>query len=461
MRLIQETRLEQKLSPQLIQSLKLLQLPTLELERFLKQELDTNPLLEEIQTAEVSQEQALQETREDTADQFDEQEWRRVIADSSDVGGRGFRPDTSREFEDLPQPAEIGLQEHLLDQLNYTELKGQELILAEEIIGNINEDGYLTSAVEEIAERTGSSKGDVESVLSIIQTFDPSGVGARDLGECLSIQLREKDLENTVLMALVEEHLDDLQHHRYSVIAKAQDIYESDVQSAVEELSHLNPKPAAGRFGSTAKTIIPDLIVEKVDGKYVVLFNDTSLPRLRISSLYKEILAKDSEANEDTKKYVVEKLNGARWLMRAIQQRRSTMLKVMEYIVKAQYEFLERGLLHLKPMTLQEVADAIGMHVSTVSRVTNGKYVQTPQGVFELKYFFGGRIENKEGKAASNKAIKERIERLVKEENGQKPLSDQKIVEILQQEGFEIARRTVAKYRDQMGILPARYRKQY
>jgi RNA polymerase sigma-54 factor len=286
-------------------------------------------------------------------------------------------------------------------------------------------------------------------------------VGARDLGECLAIQLRERGEENTILMALVEEHLDDLQHHRYSVIAKAFDLLESHVQQAVEELSRLNPRPAAGRFGSVARTILPDLLVEKVDGRYTVLFNDRSLPRLKISPLYKEILARDSEAGEDTRKYVLEKLNGARWLMRAIQQRRSTMVKVMEYIVRAQYEFLDRGIMYLKPLTLQEVADAIGMHVSTVSRVTNGKYVQTPQGIFELKFFFGGRIENKEGKDASNKAMKERIERLVKEEDGRKPLSDQKIVEILQQDGYEIARRTVAKYRDAMGILPARYRKQY
>ncbi len=461
MRLVQETRLEQKLSPQLIQSLKLLQLPTLELERYLKAELETNPLLEEVPTAEVSTQQALEEQRNATDDHFDEQDWRQVIADASDVGGRGLRADTSREFEELPQPAETSLQEYLLGQLNLTELEGRERKVAEEIIGNISEDGYLATPIEEIADSIEAESGLVEKILTVVQGFDPSGVGARDLGECLAIQLRELGEENTILMALVEEHLDDLQHHRYSVIARALDLLESDVQGAVAELAQLNPRPAAGRFGAAAKTIIPDLLVEKVDGSYLVLFNDRSLPRLKISSLYKQILARDSEAGEDTRQYVLDKLNGARWLIRAIAQRRSTMVKVMEYIVRAQYDFLERGILHLKPMTLQEVADAIGMHVSTVSRVTNGKYVQTPQGVFELKYFFGGRIENKEGKDASNKAIKERIERLVKEEDGRKPLSDQKIVEILQQEGYEIARRTVAKYRDAMGILPARYRKQY
>jgi len=461
MRLVQETRLEQKLSPQLIQSLKLLQLPTLELERYLKTELETNPLLEEVQTAEVSTEQALREQRDATGDQFDEQDWRQIIADGSDVGGRGLRPDTSREFEELPQPAETSLQEHLLSQLNLTDLDGTERTVAEEIIGNINEDGYLAATLEEIAAAIGVDPEAVESVLPVVQGFDPSGVGARDLGECLAIQLRERGEENTILMALVEEHLEDLQHHRITAIAKALDLLESDVQSAVEELSQLNPRPAAGRFGAAARTILPDLLVEKVDGRFMVLFNDRSLPSLKISSLYKEILARDSQASEDTRKYVLDKLNGARWLLRAIAQRRSTMIKVMEYIVRAQYEFLERGIMHLRPMTLQEVADAIGMHVSTVSRVTNGKYVQTPQGVFELKYFFGGRIENKDGRDASNKSIKERIERLVKEEDGRKPLSDQKIVDILQEEGYEIARRTVAKYRDAMGILPARYRKQY
>ncbi len=461
MKLIQETRLEQKLSPQLIQSLKLLQLSTLELEQYMKQELDTNPLLEENQTAEVSQEQAVEENRTETGEQFDEQEWRRVIAEASDVGGRGFKADTSREFADLPQPAEVGLQEHLLNQLNYTDLAGSQLQVAEEIIGNINEDGYLTSTVDEIVESSEFEESDIVGVLEVIQTFDPSGVGARNLEECLSIQLLERELENTILMALVEEHMDDLQHHRYTVIAKALDIYESEVQAAVAELAQLNPKPAAGRFGAAARTIIPDLLVEKVDERFQVFYNDTSLPRLRISNLYKDILARESEASEETRQYIVEKLNGARWLLRAIRQRRSTMLKVMEYIVKAQHDFLEHGVLHLKPMILQEVADAIEMHVSTISRVTNGKYAQTPQGILELKFFFGGRIENKGGKDASNKAIKKQIERLIQEEDSSKPLSDQKIVDILKEQGYEIARRTVAKYRDQMGIQPARFRKQY
>ena len=315
--------------------------------------------------------------------------------------------------------------------------------------------------VEEIAASLEVPIEHVEEVLGIVQTFDPSGAGARDLAECLAIQIREKGLENTILMALVEEHLDDLEHHRYSVIAKALDIDESNVQEAVEDLSHLTPKPAAGRFGTEAHTVIPDMIVEKVDGDFIVVFNDSSLPGLRINSLYRKILAKESDANDETRKYIVEKLNGARWLLRSIQQRRTTMLKVMEYIVKAQRAFLERGVLHLKPMTLQEVADAIGMHVSTISRVTNGKYAQTPQGVYELKYFFSGRIENKEGEDASSRAIKQRIEELVREEDGSKPLSDQRIADTLEEEGYAIARRTVAKYRDQLSILPARYRKKY
>jgi len=459
MRLIQETRLEQKLSPQLIQSLKLLQMPTIELENLLKQELETNPLLEETPREELRQEQ--EEKEDDGSEPFDEQEWREVLASSDEAGGRGYRADRSREFEDVPQPADVSLQEHLLGQLQLSDLPPRDQEIGEEIIGNIDEDGYLITGVEEISETKGVEVEVVERVLSTIQLFDPSGVGARDLRECLMIQLRERGQENTVMMAIVEDHLEDVERHRYTAIARELDIDESDVQEAVEEISHLSPKPAAGRFGTEAKTILPDLIVEKVDGDFVVLFNDSSLPRLRINSLHKKILAKGSEANEETRQYVVEKLNGARWLLRSIQQRRGTMLKVMEYIVRAQREFLERGVLHLKPMTLQEVADAIGMHVSTISRVTNGKYVQTPQGVFELKYFFSGRIENKEGEDISSKAIKERIERLVQDEDGSKPLSDQKIADHLQEDGYEIARRTVAKYRDQLGILPARYRKQY
>ncbi|MFO7768800.1 MAG: RNA polymerase factor sigma-54 [bacterium] len=459
MRLVQETRLEQKLSPQLIQSLKLLQMPTMELENVLKQELETNPLLEEIPREELRQEQP--EKEDDGSEPFDEQEWREVLAGSGEAGGRGHRQDRSRQFEDAPQPADVSLQEHLLRQLQLSDLSTADQAIGEEIIGNIDEHGYLITPVEEIAASAAVDTDDVERVLGTIQLFDPSGVGARDLRECLMIQLREQDLENTVMMAIVEDHLEDVEKHRFTAIARELDIDEADVQEAVKTISRLSPRPAAGRFGTEAKTILPDLIVEKVDGDFVVLFNDSSLPRLRINSLHKKILSRGSDANEETRKYVVEKLNGARWLLRSIQQRRGTMLKVMEYIVKAQREFLERGVLHLKPMTLQEVADAIGMHVSTISRVTNGKYVQTPQGVFELKYFFSGRIENKEGEDVSSKAIKERIERLLRGEDGSKPLSDQKIADRLQEDGYEIARRTIAKYRDQLGILPARYRKQY
>ncbi len=461
MRLIQETRLEQRLSPQLIQSLKLLQLPTLELEAMIKQELETNPLLEEVQRSEPVLELNSPEHDRESAQPFDEQQWREVLAHSSDVGGRGMRPDTSREFDELPQPAETSLQEHLLGQLHLAGLDPADHAVGEIIIGDIDDNGFLKAPLGEIAAQTGVPEEDVLRVLAVVQTFDPPGVGARNLQECLAIQLREKGLENTILMALVEEHLEDLEHHRYSAIAKALDIDEADVQAAVDELALLSPRPAAGRFGSGARSVVPDLIVENVDGEYVVLFNSASLPGLRISNLYREILAKGSQANEETRKYIVEKLNGARWLLRSISQRRSTMLKVMEYIVRVQGAFLERGVLHLKPLILQEVADAVDLHVSTVSRVTNGKYVQTPQGVFELKFFFSGRIENREGEDVSSRSIKERIEHLVRNEDSSRPLSDQKIADRLKEEGYAIARRTVAKYRDLLGILPARFRRQY
>ena len=291
MRLIQETRLEQRLSPQLIQSLKLLQLPTLELEAMIKQELETNPLLEEIQRPEPALELTSPERNRESSQPFDEQQWREVLAHSSEVGGRGLRPDTSREFEELPQPAETSLQEHLLGQLHLAGLDPADNAVGEIIIGDIDDDGFLKVPVEDVAAQAGVLREDVLRVLAVIQTFDPSGVGARNLPESLSLQLREKGLENTVLMALVEEHLDDLEHHRYSAIAKALDIDEADVQVAVDELALLSPRPAAGRFGSGARSVVPDLVVENVDGEYVVLFNSASLPNLRISNLYREILA--------------------------------------------------------------------------------------------------------------------------------------------------------------------------
>jgi RNA polymerase sigma-54 factor len=280
----------------------------------LKQELETNPLLEEVPRQETAEE--LKKEEDVPSDQFDEQEWREVLANADDVGGRGFRPDTSREQEELPQQAEVSLQEHLLNQLYLSDVEEDRYRIGEEIIGNIDEDGYLAVPIDEIASSVAAPSERVDEVLRIVQTFDPSGVGARDLAECLAIQIREKGLENTILMALVEDHLDDLEHHRYSVIARALDIDESNVQEAVEDLSHLNPKPAAGRFGTEARTVVPDMIVEKVDGDFVVIFNDSSLPGLRINSLYRKILAKDSDANDETRKYIVEKLNGARWLLR-------------------------------------------------------------------------------------------------------------------------------------------------
>jgi RNA polymerase sigma-54 factor len=461
MKIVQEGRLEQKLSPQLIASLRLLQLPTAELEAVIKQEVESNPLLEEIPREEASVEElAAQAGTGESAEPFDEQQWREVLTENRDSPDRGYRPDPGRIFDEYPQTAEISLQEHLLAQLQLTDLKEVERRIGEQIIGSIDEYGYLVAPLEEIAETASAGLEDTERILEVIQTFDPSGVGARNLQESLALQLRELGQENTILMAMVEEHLEDLEAHRIGAIAQALDLDESDVEAAVAELAHLNPRPASGRFGPEARMIVPDLIVERVDDEYLVVFNDSSVPGLRINDLYRKMLASDSSAQEETRRYIVEKLNSARWLLRSIQQRRNTMLMVTRYIVNAQQAFLERGRLYLRPMNLQEVADAIGMHVSTISRVTNGKYLQTPQGVFELKYFFSGRIENKGGEDVSSKAIQERIERLVGEEDPNHPLSDQKIAKMLQQDGFEIARRTVAKYRDQLGIRPARFRKQ-
>lgn len=300
---------------------------------------------------------------------------------------------------------------------------------------------------------------EAEKMLEVIQNFDPPGVGARDIRECLLLQLKHAGREGSRVHAIVRDHFDDLVNHRWAEIARALGISVREVQDAADEIAQFDPKPGLRYSPSRDEYVIPDLIVDKIDGEYMVFLNDTSLPRLRISRAYQEIARNKDQFRGKNKEFIANKLNSAQWMIQAIEQRRQTMLRVMHFIVDRQRDFLEKGVQHLRPLTLREVADAIGMHESTISRVTNEKYVQTPRGVFPLKFFFSSGLSTTTGEDISARGVKDKIAKLVADEDPRQPLTDQAIVEILKSEGVQIARRTVAKYRDQLGILPARMRK--
>ena len=484
-RLTQTTSLQQKMAPQLIQSLRLLQMATLELEQLIQQELEINPLLEiaeemdqdgeeEGEDAEAESDDETDELEEDLDeleelefeetdldnDQFDEDDWSEYLNDA----GYSSSPeefDPNVEEWDNDGASQKSLEDDLRDQLLLTDLSGADLSIGEYIIGNIDEDGFLCTQVEDITNILGVEVQDVERVLQIVQSFDPPGVGARDLRECLMIQLREQGEEDSLAMVVVRDHLDDLINRRYSKVCRALGVEKDELGEALEVISGLNPKPGfTPEPRVNLNLVVPDLEVQKVGDDYIVSLTDRNVPSLRVSPIYRTLLNQSEKAGREAKKFVVDRLNSAKWFIAAIYQRRTTMLKVMRCIVESQREFFDLGLGHLRPMVLQEVADKVSMHVSTISRVSNGKYVQTPHGVFELKYFFDGGLSRDDGgEDISARSVKEKIAKLIHEEDSQSPLSDQKIADILKKEGIDIARRTVAKYRDQMNINPARYRR--
>ena len=466
MQLTQTLSLQQKLAPQLIQSLQLLQLSALELEQLIKQELELNPVLELEEDEEPpSQEEAPDEEErpdeEELTSDFDEEDWTKYLEDAYEMGSRDFGEFEKRDEEEYrrePKETET-LMDRLLFQLRMSVSTPKEQQIGEFILGNLNGDGYLTCPVDEIAESLSVPVEDVERVLEIIQTFDPPGIAARDLRECLMIQLTEKGLEDSLAMKIVRDHFEDWIKWHHPQLAQDLNISEDELRDALEVISSLNPKPGAELFAEEPRTIVPDVTVEKIDGEYIVILNDRFAPSLRISPAYVALLKDPKTTSSEAKTFILERLNRARWLINSIEQRRSTILKVMNAIIRNQRDFLENGIHYLKPMVLQDVADEIGMHASTVSRVTSGKYVQTPQGVFELKFFFDSKLASMEGEELSVKSVMDRIRHLIEHEDPQMPLSDQQIGDLLNQEGIDIARRTVAKYRDNMRIPSARYRK--
>jgi len=478
----------------------MLYMPMMDLQQHLKQELLANPFLELLEPEEETPEQKDSEQEKEQKEKEEEMDWEEILLNGFEVGG------TREQYEQLEYTEPVTVEtkdliDHLREQLQMMTLSPRQLLLAEEFLGNINEEGYLAASLEEIqgsvnqlveghfsadgegetaveAEAETGAEGEdappapalpadaplyttaeVEEMLAVIQKLDPPGVGARDLRECLLIQLREQKDTESLTFRLVDEAFPDLIAHRWNDLAKRFGVEPAAVQGAADGLARLDPKPGLKYANQNDGYIIPDLIVEKIANRYQVFLNDTGMPRLRLSRSYQEIARDKKKMTPENREFIASKMNSANWMIQAIEQRRQTMLKVMNFIVDRQRDFFEKGIEYLKPLTLREVAEVINMHESTVSRVTNEKYVQTPRGVLPLKFFFSSALATASGEEASARSIRAKLQKMVGEEDSAKPLTDQQIVHLFQEQGIQIARRTVAKYRDQLGILPARMRK--
>ncbi|MBD3392347.1 MAG: RNA polymerase factor sigma-54 [Chitinivibrionales bacterium] len=460
-------KLQQKLSFQMIQSLKLLQVNTLQLEQLLKTELEMNPVLETTDELEEAQEQEpeKEETEEDKELEVgeDEIDWEEYLEDGFDLTENASR-ETERETDHYEPTAvyQATLEEHLNNQLAEKSIPEKIRLLVQFLIGCLDNDGYLRIPLDQIAEETQTSIYDLEEALNVIWSMEPPGLGARTLQECLVLQLRRQKMFDSLAMRIVVETWDLFEKLKVPEIARTFGVEVRDVQAALDVIKRMHPKPGYLVSPERSSTIIPDLIVEKVDGDFVVSLNDRSVPSLRISRAYANMLKRGSKVKKDVKKYVREKFNGATWLIRSIEQRKSTMLRVMYAIIDKQRDFFEKGPPNLNPLRLQDIADIVDMHISTVSRVTSNKYVQTQHGIYELKYFFTEAVgQDADGADISSERIRNRIRELVEGENPKKPLSDQKIADILSREDLKVARRTVAKYREQLKLLPARLRQKY
>jgi RNA polymerase sigma-54 factor len=494
-------RLTQKLimTPQLQQAIKLLQLSRLELQQVLSQQLMENPLLEEIQAeaeaADVGTGDEAEEKRgidqPDAGEPDDPQaEGSEKLEDLSPADWEDYfdndrltapteYPSASQEEyasyeQTLAKPT--SLEEHLLWQLGLCELSEEGKAVGRIIIGNIDDDGYLRTALAEIAADARVPVEKVESVLEHVQTFDPAGVGCRDLRECLLIQIRHLNrglrrsvrgtqgtLTGSLVEAIVANHLKDLEKKRYDRIARALGVSLQEVCEATRVIEGLEPKPGRPYFTADNHVVVPDVFVMKSEGEWVVVLNEDGLPRLRISSYYKRLMANKSSHADGTRAYLEEKLRGAQWIVRSIEQRNKTIVKVVQSIVKFQENFFDIGIEHLKPLVLKQVAEDIGMHESTISRVTANKYLYCPQGLLPLKFFFNAGIQRSDQDAdeLSSVTVREMIRKMVAEEDAQHPLNDQEIVARLQRDHIVIARRTVAKYRSEVHIPPARQRKRF
>jgi len=482
------------MTPKLQQALKLLQMPAIELQQMLKQEIMENPLLEEVEDyeeivedneeagearAEGDATPAEAETPAETApvDAAEEDrdvkpvegeagaetvDWDEYFNDGFDLGNSAAEEEHKEEFFEKVPVAKQSFTDQLMGQLRIATDDTVMLAIGDYLIGSLDEGGYLTCDLDEVASTFNAPIEQVDRVLELIQSFDPPGVGARNLQECLLLQLRYRGLEDSPAALIVRDHFDEFKQKKYVEIARKLHLSIQDIQDQCKLISTLDPRPGLEVVIEDPKYVIPDLVVDNIDGKYVVYLNDRNIPRLRVSQHYHDELMREvRDGDSQAREFINARLKSAKWLIQTIEQRRRTMVKVMECIVRKQRDFFDRGTAFLKPLTLQQVASEINMHESTVSRVTTNKYVQTPRGVFELKFFFSSSLGTQDGGEVSAKSAKDKIRRIIEGEPERTPLSDQKIADILKKDGLNIARRTVAKYREQLNILPARMRKTF
>jgi RNA polymerase sigma-54 factor len=471
---VQRLSLQQILAPQLQQSLHLLQVPALELSALVHEELQQNPLLEEEPKDEprLEDEGRAEATPADAATDAEferefqtlaklDDEWREYFAQTSSFRSRSPEQEEQRQhfFDSIVQPE--SLQQHLLEQLEFADLAGEERRAAELIIGNINDDGYLLTPIEEMAISSGVPLAPLQKALETVQTFHPVGVGARDLRECLLIQLDRIGKAESVETVLVGQHLDDLGRKRFPEIARALGVTLEQVQQLANFIATLEPKPGRMFSAERQQYVAADVVVQELeDGTFSVALNDDQVPRLRISSTYKELMAQGDKAKE-AREYIRDKIRAGKFLIKSIHQRQQTIHNIAKVIVDRQREFLEKGVSHLKPLTMAQVAEVVGVHETTVSRAVANKYMQTPHGLFEMKYFFTPGFATAGGGTLSNTSVKDAIAKLIEREDAGQPLSDDEIKRLLREQGIPIARRTVAKYRNELNILPSNLRKKF
>lgn len=477
----QKLSLQQKLSPQQIQYQKLLQLNTLALEQRIKTELELNPVLEEVLDEEIE----LKDEQEDADDNLDTEEEYDSTEDEFDL--EDFMNDENLDNDRLNRspneeqtqpiaPQKKSFREQLVEQLHMLDLPEEDMIIGENIIGSLNKDGYFKADLEKLIkelklfEEIDVTVAQGEKVLQIIQSLEPVGVGARDLRECLILQLHNLSFDpyySYLAEKLLTDHYKEFVNKRFDLIAKEMNLNRETFRSVLDLIHKLNPKPGEGSIEEEqSNQITPDFLIEKVDDNYIVTLNDKSMPSVTISQTYLDMIEsskrkrKMNERDKETRKFLREKFESAKWFIASIQQRRHTLMKIMRAILEKQYQFFEHGAKFLKPMIYKDIADEIGMDISTISRVVNGKYVQSPQGIHELKYFFSEGLSTDSGDEISNKHIKELIKEIILGESKKAPFSDEKISKLLQEKGIHIARRTVAKYREQLKLPVARLRKE-
>lgn len=460
------------MTPQLQQAIKLLQLSRLELQETIAEELETNPVLEDASGQETDE--YAREGEESEKPPLVVPEVREVRVEErarEDVDWESYLSEYNTEWsshdheerDEVPMENLLtrrpNLEAHLGWQINLSDMDETKREILDHIIGNLNEDGYLEATVEDLVNASGHSEEEILEALKFVQNLDPIGVAARDMKECLLIQARAQGLGGTLVEKILLSHLGDLESKRYERITKALSVTIEDVLHAVTVIQGFEPKPGRGYSEEEPTYIVPDIYIFKVGDTYQIVQNEDGLPKLRVNGYYKDVLRRRDAVSENARAYIQDRLKSATWLIKSIQQRQRTIYKVTESIVQFQRAFLDEGITKLKPLVLRDVAEAIGMHESTVSRVTTNKYIHTPQGIFELKFFFNSPIRRFKGEAVASESVKDFIRKIVKTEDRANPYSDDEIAEILKRHNFDVARRTVAKYREASGILPSRKRR--